>query len=242
MVTQSRLIAMTDAERTTALAGPPEEVARLLLEAAEAGHAEAQLLTGQICLDGNGVARDAAEALRWFGLAAKAGNPMAMNMIGRCCEHGWGTVIDKALAAQWYRSAADRGLAWGMYNLATLYTLGEGVSEHKAQALNLFERAAALEHAKSINMIGSFYEDGWVVERNLVTAASHYRKAAEGGDFRGQFNHARMLAEAGDLDHARRWLSKMTETATPAFREKARMWMTQQTSPIWHDDLIRAVD
>jgi len=34
----------------------------------------------------------------------------------------------------------------------------------------------------------------------------------------------------------------MTETATPAFREKARRWMTQQTSPIWHDDLIRAVD
>ena len=242
MVTQSRLIAMTDAERTAALAGPPEEVARLLLEAAEAGHAEAQLLTGQIYLDGNGVARDTAEALRWFGLAAKAGNPMAMNMIGRCCEHGWGTVIDKALAAQWYRSAADRGLAWGMYNLATLYTLGEGVSEDKAEALNLFERAAALEHAKSINMIGSFYEDGWVAERNLVTAASHYRKAAEGGDFRGQFNHARMLAEAGDLDHARHWLSKMTETATPAFREKARMWMTQQPSPIWHDDLIRAVD
>lgn len=242
MVTQSRLIAMTDAERTAALAGPPEGVARLLLEAAEAGHAEAQLLTGQIYLDGNGVARDAAAALRWFGLAAKAGNPMAMNMIGRCCEHGWGTVIDKALAAQWYRSAADRGLAWGMYNLATLYTLGEGVNEDKAEALNLFERAAALEHAKSINMIGSFYEDGWVVERNLVAAASHYRKAAEGGDFRGQFNYARMLAEAGDLDHARHWLSKMTETATRAFREKARMWMTQQTSPIWHDDLIRAMD
>ncbi|NWK99029.1 sel1 repeat family protein [Sphingobium lactosutens] len=226
MTSQPRLIAMTQVEREAALAGPPEDVAALLLEAAEAGHDEAQLLAGQIHLDGRGVGRNPAEALRWFGLAAKAGNAMAMNMVGRCCEHGWGTAMDKGLAAQWYASAADHGLDWAMYNLATLYTLGDGVSEDREEALRLFERAAALGHAKSSNMIGSFYEDGWVVERNRVTAADHYRTAAEGGDFRGQFNHARMLAGAGDMDGAQYWLAQMTQTATPAFREKARIWMT----------------
>lgn len=114
-----------------------------------------------------------------------------------------------------------------MYNLATLYTLGEGVNEDRTEALRLFEQAAALGHAKSINMIGSFYEDGWVVERNLATAALHYQKAAELGDFRGQFNHARMLVAAADMEGARYWFTRMTQTATPAFREKATAWMAE---------------
>lgn len=242
MPTRPALMDMTENERAQALAGSPQEVALLLLEAAESGHAEAQLLAGQIHLDGQGVPRNAAEALRWFGLAAQSGHAMAMNMVGRCCEHGWGTATDKALAARWYAAAADRGLDWAMYNLATLHTLGEGVDEDRAAALRLFERAAALGHAKSINMIGSFHEDGWVVERDRAAAARHYRKAAEGGDFRGQFNHARMLADAGDVDGARHWLAQMIQTATPAFREKARMWMMQQTAPIWHDDLIHMLE
>ncbi|MFD1103831.1 tetratricopeptide repeat protein [Sphingobium olei] len=242
MTSQPRLIAMTQANRETALAGPPEDVAILLLEAAEAGHDEAQLLAGQIHLDGRGVSRNPTEALRWFGLAAQSGNVMAMNMVGRCCEHGWGTAVDKGLAAQWYGSAAERGLDWAMYNLATLYTLGEGVSEDRTEAFRLFQQAAALGHAKSVNMIGSYYEDGWTVDRDLDEAARHYQQAGEQGDFRGQFNHARMLVDAGDIDCAREWLKRMTQTATPAFREKARLWMTQQSAPAWNADLIRVLD
>jgi TPR repeat protein len=241
MTSQPRLIAMTDTERAAALAGPPETVAPLLIEAAQAGHAEAQLLAGQIHLDGRGVARDPAQALRWFGLAAQSGNPMAMNMVGRCCDHGWGTAIDKRLAAQWYGAAAERGLDWAMYNLATLYTLGEGVELDRAEALRLFRQAADLGHVKSLNMIGSFYEDGWVVERDAVMAADYYRQAAEGGDFRGQFNHARLLVERGDMDGARLWLVRMKESATPAFLQKTAAWMAQQADPVWHGDLANAL-
>ena len=232
-----KLIAMNEADRAAALAGPPEEVAALLLEAAEAGHAEAQLLIGQLYLDGKGVECNPVEALRWFGIAAKDGNVMAMNMVGRCCEHGWGAAIDKSLAAQWYGSAAERGLDWAMYNLATLYSLGEGVSEDRPEALRLFEQAAALGHAKSMNMIGSFHEDGWVVERDIRQAARYYEMAAKGGDFRGQFNHARMLIDGGDIAGARLWLAKMSETATPAFLAKTKIWMAAQSDPVWQQSL-----
>lgn len=228
MADQLGLIDMTQEQRAAALAGSPQDVAALLIEAAQAGHVEAQLMTGQIHLDGRGVMRDPVEALRWFGMAARAGDAMAMNMVGRCCDHGWGTTVDKGLAAQWYRAAADRGLDWALYNLATLYTLGEGVGQDRAEALRLFERAAAQGHAKSVNMIGSFYEDGWVVDRDMDRAADHYARAAQGGDFRGQFNHARMLVARGDVDGARAWLDAMVETATPAFLAKARQWMATQ--------------
>lgn len=230
MPTQPKLMAMTDDERVAALAGPPETVALLLLEAAEAGHGEAQLLSGQFCLDGKGVVRDPVAALRWFGLAAQGGNAMAMNMVGRCCEHGWGTSVNKALAAQWYGAAADQGLDWGLYNLATLNALGEGVPQDRARALDLFRQAAAMGHAKSINLIGSFFEDGWVVARDMEQAADHYRRAAEGGDFRGQFNHARMLAAQGDKHGASLWLARVEQTATPAFLIKMREWIESNMS------------
>ena len=51
-------------------------------------------------------------------------------------------------------------------------------------------------------------------------------QAAEGGDFRGQFNHARMLVDRGDIAGARHWLAAMAETATPAFMAKARAWIS----------------
>lgn len=242
MPVQARLIGMSDEERATALAGPAEDFAVLLVEAAEAGHLEAQLLAGQIYLDGNGVEKDAAEGLRWFGIAAKSGNVMAMNMVGRCCEHGWGTAVDKGLAAQWYATAADGGLDWAMYNLATLYALGDGVSQDREEALHLFERAAALGHAKSMNMIGSFYEDGWVAERDQKQAACHYQRSAEAGDFRGQFNHARMLVDQDNIEEAGIWLTRMAETATPAFLKKSRAWMVEQSDPVWHRDLIGVLE
>lgn len=212
-------------ELSSRLAGPPEAVAEILRVSAEAGVTDTKALYAQVLLDGRGVARNPAEALRLFIEAAQAGHVMAMNMVGRCCEQGWGTRIDKALAARWYKAAADNGLDWALYNLATLHCLGEGVPLDRAEALRLYRKAMALGHVESVNMVGSFYEDGWVVEQDMEQAAALYRRAAEGGDFRGQFNHARMLLAAGRRDEAAAWLRRIPETATAAFLEKARDWL-----------------
>jgi TPR repeat protein len=104
-----------------------------------------------------------------------------------------------------------------MYNLATLLALGEGVPEDRVEALAWYRRAAALGHAKSINLIGGFYEEGWVVDRDLAIAREHYRVAAEGGDFRAQYNYARFLIAEGWIDVALFWLRRVPETATPDF-------------------------
>ena len=189
--------------------------------------AEAQAVYGQMLLD-QGRAR---QAFAWFNKAAAQGHLMALNMVGRCYDLGSGTPVNKVRAAECFRIAATRGLDWGMYNYATALTLGDGVAEDKAQALRWFEKAAAMGNAKAVNYIGSFHEDGWVVERDMTRAAECYAKAAEGGDFRGQFNHARMLAESGDLGAARHWLARCAETATPAFLAKARQWLRTSRWP-----------
>ena len=226
----ARLNAMSANELAARLSGPPEERAAFVRAAAEAGVAEAQAVYGQMLLDGAGLPADPRAAVGWFARAAAQQHVMAINMLGRCYDLGWGVAVDKARAAEWYKAAADRGLDWGMYNYATLLALGEGVAEDRAAALALFRKAAAMGNAKAINFVGSFYEDGWVVGRDLAAAALHYARAAEGGDFRGRFNHARMLGEAGRIDEALAWLDRVPETATPAFLAKAAAWL--RASPL----------
>jgi TPR repeat protein len=203
------------------LSGSPEERAALIREGAEAGVAEAQAVYGQMLLDSG----EARSGFAWFNKAAAQGHLMALNMVGRCYDLGWGTPVNKVRAAECFRIAAERGLDWGMYNYATALTLGDGVAEDKPAALAWFEKAAALGNAKAVNYIGSFHEDGWVVERDMAKAAEFYAQAAEGGDFRGAFNHARMLAAAGRFDAALEWLRRCGETATPAFAQKVAAWL-----------------
>ena len=213
------------------LSGSPEERAAFVREAADAGVAEAQAVYGQMLLDGVGVVADPVAALGWFTKAAAQHHVMALNMVGRCYDLGWGTAPDKTRAAECYRIAAAQGLDWGMYNYATLLALGQGVAEDKAAALDWFRKAAALGNAKAINFIGSFHEDGWVVERDMVAAALCYARAAQGGDFRGAFNHARMLGAAGQVEDALGWLRRAGASATPAFVDKAVAWLASCDIP-----------
>ena len=215
-----------DADAVAArLSGAPHEVAAFIGEAAAAGSAEAQAAYAQLLLDGRGVACDRQAAFRWFGLAARQGHVEAINMVGRCHDLGWGVPIDKAAAAKAFRRAAEAGLHWGMYNWATALALGAGVAEDRVAALGWFERAAALGNAKAMNFIGSFHEDGWVVRRDLGEAARWYAQAAEGCDFRGQFNHGRMLLAAGRGAEAQRWFDAAVAGGNDRFRAQAEAWL-----------------
>jgi TPR repeat protein len=203
------------------LSGSPGERVALIRQGAEEGVAEAQAVWGQMLLDRG----EPEQGFGWFNKAAAQGHLMALNMVGRCYDLGWGTRVDKARAAECFRIAAERGLDWAMYNVATALALGEGVAENKAAALGWFEKAAALGNAKAVNHVGGFHEDGWVVPRDMAKAAEFYARAAKGGDFRGAFNHARMLLDAGRIDEARDWLGKAVAAGTPAFREKVSGWL-----------------
>jgi len=208
----------------------------LVYAAAMRGVHQAQVLYGQMLLDGKYLERNPAAALHWFERAARGGNLMAVNMVGRCLDQGWGVAPSQSLAERWFRKAAERGLDWGMYNLGTLLTLGQnGVRQDKHEAFYWFEKAAALGHVKSINILGGFYEDGWVVKRDRVIARDHYHRAAVGGDFRGQFNYARCLIEEGDLVGAIYWLRLAPATATPAFLDKMRLYLSEHPLPEMRD-------
>lgn len=220
-VTLKKLAAVQPQAIASILGGPPARAAAWVEAAAKNGIVEAQAVYGQYLLSGHGVERDPVAALVWFKHAANADHPMAMNMVGRCYELGWGTAPCPEVSTYWYRLAAQAQLDWGMYNYGSALALGRGVEQDRAQALEWFRRAAELGHVKSMNFIGSFYEDGWEVEVDLDAAFEYYRLAACGGDFRGQYNYARLLAGKGRLEEAKHWLRQVPLTATQPFLQKA---------------------
>ncbi|PJG48859.1 hypothetical protein CAF53_11880 [Sphingobium sp. LB126] len=233
----AELSAMSADTLAARLAEPGADRVALIRVAAEGGVTQAQLLLGQILLDGVELPADPRAAFGWFNRAAASHDMFALNMVGRCYELGWGVAVDPDRAMECYRVAAGRGLAEAMYNYATQLALRD---EHEA-ALDWFRRAASDPGpigAKAANYIGSFHEDGWAVAPDRGEALRCYRIAAEGGDFRGAFNLARLLAEDGAMDEALVWLGRVRETAIPAFMDKAADFLRRSSDDQWRQTAL----
>lgn len=209
----------------------PARAAQAILIAAGEGVVDAQALLGQILLDGRGIGQDPPLAVRWFEIAAQRGHLMARNMLGRCHEHGWGCRADASTAASHYRVAAEAGLDWAMYNFANLLATGRGVVEDQLQALDLYRRAAELGHAKSMNLLGRYLEDGRVCPADPLAARDWYRRSAVGGDFRGQFSYAAVLADEGNVDEALVWLRKALAGGNLNFLRVASKALQEASDP-----------
>ena len=196
------------AQLSAMLVENPAKAAQAILIAAKQGIVDGQALLGQILLDGQGIERDPVLAKRWFQIAANSGHLMARNMLGRCWEHGWGGPVDCTLASLEYRQAAEAGLDWALYNYANLLATGRGVAPDQGAAFKLYRVAAQAGHAKSMNLVGRYLEEGVYCPGDKQAAWVRYERSARGGDFRGQFSHASVLAEAGRIDEALTWFER----------------------------------
>ncbi|MEJ2458940.1 MAG: tetratricopeptide repeat protein [Novosphingobium sp.] len=201
------------------LARNPQEAARAVRDAAERGSVAAQLVLGQILLDGRGTRRDPEAALIWFERAAKQGDPEAWNMVGRCHEKGWGVPQDYRRAAGYFEEAIRRGHVWAKVNLAQiLMRLGDPAD--RPRAYTLFRQAAEAGNLKAINSLARFLEEGWVVPADPVGAARLYRLAAERGDHWAQFNLATQMWAAGARDQAIALIARAIAASDTGFRRR----------------------
>ena len=192
---------------------PTDELRRLAVE----GSVDAQIGWARRLLHGHGMPADPEAALRWFKIAARTGDAEALNMVGRCYELGWGASVDCTEAADWFRRAADKGNSWGAFNLALLYAEGRGLPADERQAVTLLVRAARRANPKAMSWLGRHRE----AAGRPRSAAFWYRRAAEGGCFRGQFHHGRVLAAAGRVAEAVPFFRAALAHAPLAFRAEA---------------------
>lgn len=216
-VVRPQTFSLDELRRT--LAGNPRRAAVAIERAARAGNIPAQVVWGQMLLDGEVVRRDRVAAFLWFQGAAEKGDAEATNMVGRCYENGWGTTQDLTKAIAAFEKAADVGHVWGQVNLAQSL-MRSGRSEHLQRCFNLFRSAAASGNLKAMNSVARFLEEGWVGPRDIRAAALIYREAVNAGDHWAQFNLASLLLQTGDEIGAERWFRRSISQSDDGFRRR----------------------
>ena len=162
---------------------PPAEIGPLALrQAAANGDAKAQYAVGLRYAQGQGVASNAAEAARWFGLAASGDVAPAQYRLAVLYERGEGVAKDLGRARVWYARAAELGNVKAMHNLAVAESGREGEKADYAMAAKWYEEAAARGLSDSQFNLGILAEHGLGMRKNLVEAYKWFSLAATNGD------------------------------------------------------------
>jgi hypothetical protein len=121
---------------------------------AEKGDPFAQYNVGVAYANGDGVAQDNAEAVKWFRKAAEKDITEAQFNLGICHANGWGAPKDDSEAAKWFRKAADKGDADAQFRLGNMYDNGRGVAMNDVEAVKLYRSAAMQGHAMAQHDLG----------------------------------------------------------------------------------------
>jgi uncharacterized protein len=159
--------------------GDYDAALKLLLPEANAGNANAQYAVGVVYANGNGVAKDPVEAVKWYRKAAEQGLASAQYNLADCYLSGTGVAKDPPIAAKWFRLAADQGDPWAQYNLGRMYGDGTGVPQDWAEAVKWHRKSAEQSDEFAMNSLGARYQAGTGVVKDLVTAQMWFILSAE---------------------------------------------------------------
>lgn len=191
---------------------------RLFKKVAEQGLAQAQFNLGLMYYKGDGVTRDAKQAVYWFQKAAEQGESMAQYNLGVMYDKGEGVTRDAIQAVYWYQKAAEQGIAIAQFQLGVMYEDGKGVPKDDHEAIKLYRLAAENGYAKAQLVLGNNYFHGRGVPQDDQEAVKWFRLAAAQGhtlaqgalglmydlgrgvpqDFRESSKWYRQAAEEGD--------------------------------------------
>eukprot|EP01105_Mastigella_eilhardi_P024882 TRINITY_DN6590_c0_g1_i1.p1 TRINITY_DN6590_c0_g1~~TRINITY_DN6590_c0_g1_i1.p1 ORF type:complete len:1319 (+),score=306.15 TRINITY_DN6590_c0_g1_i1:294-3959(+) len=119
-----------------------EESRRLLREAADLDHGEAEFALGDIYLYGRGTAQDKREGARWYKRAAEGGIIEAQLKLAWCYDTGDGVRHSPEKAARWYLKAAEGNCVCAQYNIGVCYILGYGIACDPQKALTWWNQAS----------------------------------------------------------------------------------------------------
>jgi TPR repeat protein len=110
-------------------AGAEQEAKEAFCLAAKSGDLDAQMILGEMYLDGIGVEVDHQKAFFWLSKAAKGGDVEAQYLLGFMYENGLKVAVNIKRATKWYTEAALQGDVLSQYNLAIIYKEGKGEVE-----------------------------------------------------------------------------------------------------------------
>jgi len=146
---------------------------------AEQGDAEAQFNLGFCYDDGRGVAKNYAEAVKWYRKAAGQNFAPAQFNLGYCYANGQGVAKNYDKAVKWFRKAAEQNYAPAQSNLGYCYDNGRGVAKDYVEAVTWYRKAAESGHTEAQLNLGCCYANGQGVVKDKVEAYAWFSMAAK---------------------------------------------------------------
>ena len=155
---------------------------RTLRRLGDGGNAAVMHRLGRMYAGGIGVARDDAEAIRWFRMGAAAGNLNATTMYAVGLIEGRGTGKDPQEGVRLLKSVAGSGNADAMHRLAVVLVNGKFVDKDIPEAVHLLTKASEAGHAPAIVDLAVMYNQGIGVQADPVKAAQLSKRGADLGN------------------------------------------------------------
>ncbi|KAG0164094.1 hypothetical protein DFQ28_010813 [Apophysomyces sp. BC1034] len=148
-------------------------------KAATKGHRTALYSLGLYYAKGlEGVQKDLDKAQSCFEKAARLGLPSAMSSLAAIYRLNH----KNEQAVYWYRKAAGLGDVVAQRELGMLHDGGLlGIPQDYATAFDLLQKAAGQLDAQATLLLGSYYQNGFVVEKDTDRAIQLYLEAAQLG-------------------------------------------------------------
>lgn len=112
-------------------------------------------------------------------------------------------------------AAAERGDGQTQFQQARASLLGESVPKDVNKAFEFMKSAAAHGHPDAIGGLGYFYSVGIVVAKDDKLATEYFRKGAELGSAKSQFNLGKMLLAVNQVDEGLAWMKKAADQSLP---------------------------
>jgi len=170
---------------------------RELIEDAEGGDSAAQALMGFIYRDGKGVAKDDAEAVKWYRRSAEQGETLGQYMLGVVHLFGQGVPRDLAEAASWFRKAAEQGNRRAQYAIGLMHYRGDGVSRELIASYMWLTLAAKYDKdaAELLTKVGAEMTAEQREEARRLAAAWRPKRRS---DFASTSVTAQPAADSGD--------------------------------------------
>ena len=127
-----------------------KEIKGLMMQSLQ-GDLAACYQLGYIYENGEGVAVNETEAIRWYTKAATNGSPESQFNLAMMMEQGRGCPVNLRKAFYWYEKAANQGDIEAQFNLGVCLTAGKGCDVDIVQAHMWFSLAARKGDADSIS-------------------------------------------------------------------------------------------
>lgn len=169
-----------------------------LLIRAQNGDCEAQCRLGDCYFNGDGIAKNDAEAFRWYESSAWGGSMWGKYNYGKCFLTGRGVAQDAGRARHEFRLSADMGNPWALLRLSemgdadAMYQLGDcyynsdkndfGLLQNDGEAFKWYKQSAEKGNAWGCFNVAKCYLEGRGISKNKDKAIQYLQMSANVGN------------------------------------------------------------